>query len=269
MLILLSPAKQMNFDAATRDLPITTPALIDQTRMLSKTTRGLTIKKIKSMMGLSDDLARLNYERFKAFDADQPGTKQAAMAFNGEVYRGLAAGELSGADLDWAQDHVRLLSGLYGALRPLDGIHPYRLEMGRKLHTRRGENLYDFWGKLIAKHLNETLAEETDPVVLNLASNEYFKSVDQKTLKARVITANFKEEKDGQLRMLMVYAKRARGMMARWAIENRTTNPSDLADFDTGGYRLDASQSSDGNLTFTRPQPEVMKAKPKAKARAA
>ncbi len=258
MLVLLSPAKNMNFDPVERDLPATTPSLINETRILSRTTRGLTQSKIKAMMGISDDLARLNRERFQAFDAQKTGEKQAALAFNGEVYRGLDAATLSAEDLDWAQDHLRLLSGMYGTLRPLDAIHPYRLEMGRKLHTRRGENLYDFWGKLIAKDLNNVLAEQTHPVVLNLASNEYFKSVDKTSLKARVITASFKEEKDGQLRSLMVYAKKARGMMARWVIENRVTDPADLVKFDAGGYRFEADGSQDGDLLFTRPQPAAV-----------
>ncbi len=261
MLVLLSPAKNMNFDAVARELPSTTPALIDDTRILSKTTRGLTITKLKSMMGINDDLARLNRERFQAFDAEQPGVKQAAFAFNGEVYRGLDAATMSDDDLAWAQDHLRILSGMYGALRPLDGIHPYRLEMGRKLHTRRGENLYDFWGNSIAKELNALQAEDDTPVVLNLASNEYFKSVDKKTLKARVITATFKEEKDGQLRALMVYAKKARGLMARWVIENRITDPADLVKFNAGGYRFEEAGSKDGDLLFTRPQPAPVNAK--------
>lgn len=260
MLILLSPAKAMNFDPVERDLPATEPALIGETRILSKTTRQLTAPKIKAMMKISDDLAALNRERFQAFDADQPGEKQAAFAFNGEVYRGLEADSLSEADLDYAQDHLRILSGMYGALRPLDAIHPYRLEMGRKLHTRRGESLYDFWGNGIAKELNRLQDGESDPVVLNLASNEYFKSVDRKTLKARIITATFKEEKDGQLRALMVFAKKARGMMARWAIQNRVEDPADLRKFDLGGYRFEAEGSSDTNLLFTRPQPAAAKA---------
>lgn len=260
MLILLSPAKNMNFDPVERDLPATEPPLIGETRILSKTTRQLTAPKIKAMMKISDDLARLNRERFQAFDADAPGEKQAAFAFNGEVYRGLEADSLSDADLDYAQDHLRILSGMYGALRPLDAIHPYRLEMGRKLHTRRGENLYDFWGDRIAKELNSLQEGKDNPVVLNLASNEYFKSVDRKKLKGRVITANFKEEKDGQLRALMVFAKKARGMMARWAIQNRVDDPAELRKFDLGGYRFEADGSSEDELLFTRPQPVAAKA---------
>ena len=266
MLILLSPAKQLNFDDLPRDLPMTTPALIEETRALSAETRKLSAAKIKAMMGISDDLAQLNRARFQAFDADEPGRKQAALAFNGEAYRGLDAASLSDDDLAWAQDHLRLLSGFYGALKPLDAIQPYRLEMGRKLHTSRGESLYDFWGSLISEHLNEAMSGDDDPIVLNLASNEYFKSVDKKALKARVITANFKEEKDGQLRMLMVYAKKARGLMSRWVIENRISNPEDLTGFNLGGYTIDMAGSKDGNLLFTRPQPAPAKAKKKAKA---
>ncbi|WP_203293121.1 peroxide stress protein YaaA [Maricaulis parjimensis] len=260
MLILLSPAKNMNFDPVERALPSTTPSLIDDTRILSKTTRQLTVSKLKSMMGINEDLAQLNRERFQVFDADQPGEKQAALAFNGEVYRGLDAATMSEDDLAYAQDHLRILSGMYGALRPLDAIHPYRLEMGRKLHTRRGENLYDFWGKKIGQELNGLMEGEAEPVVLNLASNEYFKSVDKKTLKARIITPVFKEEKDGQLRALMVYAKKARGMMARWAIENRISDPADLVKFDAGGYRFEPDGSKGDNLLFTRPQPAPAKA---------
>ncbi|MBR9824796.1 MAG: peroxide stress protein YaaA [Alphaproteobacteria bacterium] len=255
MLVLLSPAKNMNFDPVERDLAATTPTLIDETRILSKTTRGLTVSKIKAMMGISDDLATLNRERFQAFDADQPGEKQAAFAFNGEVYRGLEAETLSDDALAYAQDHLRLLSGMYGVLRPLDTIHPYRLEMGRKLHTGRGESLYDFWGDKIAKELNDAQDDIAEPVILNLASNEYFKSVDKKKLKARVITATFKEEKDGQLRALMVYAKKARGMMARWVMENRITDPADLTKFNVAGYRFEEAGSKSDNLLFTRPQP--------------
>lgn len=264
MLILLSPAKNMNFDPVERVLETTEPTLIDQTRILSKTTRGLTQAKLRAMMGINADLARLNYERFQAFRAEEPGVKPAAFAFNGEVYRGLDAASMSDDDLAYAQDHLRLLSGMYGALRPLDAIHPYRLEMGRRLHTRRGENLYDFWGQHIAKHLNELSSDDEQPVILNLASNEYFKSVDTKTLKGRVITATFKEEKDGELRALMVYAKKARGMMARWAVQNRISNPAELVKFDGGGYRFEAEGSADGNLLFTRPQPETL-AQKKAK----
>ena len=190
-------------------------------------------------MKISADLARLNRERFQAFDADQPGTKQAALAFAGEVYRGLEAGTLDDDDLAYAQDHLRILSGLYGLLRP---------------------------GDKIARHLNELQAGDSDPVVLNLASNEYFKAVDQKALKARVITASFKEEKDGQARMLMVFAKKARGMMARWAIENRISDPADLVKFDAGGYTYDEVGSSESDLLFTRPQPAAAGAKAKAEA---
>ncbi|MHA6289289.1 peroxide stress protein YaaA [Maricaulis sp. CAU 1757] len=253
MLILLSPAKNMNFDPVGRDLDLTEPPLIDETRILSKTTRQLSLNKLKSMMKINDDLARLNRDRFQAFDTEAPGEKAAAFAFNGEVYRGLDATSLGDEDLAWAQDHVRILSGMYGLLRPLDGIHPYRLEMGRKLHTRRGETLYDFWGDRIARELN-TLQSD-NPVVLNLASNEYFKSVDKKTLKGRVITATFKEEKDGQLRALMVYAKKARGLMARWVIENRVEDPDELVKFDLGGYRYQPDGSKPDDLLFTRPQP--------------
>jgi len=259
MLILLSPAKQLDFEPAVLSLTPTRPALIERARELSKTTAKLSAKKLKSLMDLSDDLARLNAARFEAFDPDLPptaeGAKPAALAFNGEVYRGLDAGSLSEADLAWAQDRLRILSGLYGALAPLDAIQPYRLEMGTKLKTKKGESLYDFWGEDIASELNRLVADDPEPVIVNLASNEYFKAAKPKALKARVVSCDFKEEKDGKLRALMVYAKKARGMMARWIIENRIEDPERLKAFDVAGYAYDADGSTPDRLLFTRPQP--------------
>jgi len=259
MLILLSPAKQLDFEPAAITLPATRPALIERTRELSRTTGTLTAKKIKTLMKLSDDLAKLNAERFKALDPDLPpdadGAKPAALAFAGEVYRGLDAGSLSEADLAWAQDRLRILSGLYGALAPLDAIQPYRLEMGTKLKTRKGETLYDFWGDDIAGELDRLASRHASPVIVNLASNEYARAARLKTLNARVISCEFKEEKDGALRSLMVYAKKARGMMARWIIENRIENPERLKEFNVEGYRFDPAGSSETALLFSRPQP--------------
>ena len=163
---------------------------------------------------------------------------------------------MSRDDLNWAQDHLLILSGLYGALRPLDAIQPYRLEMGTRLHTRRGESLYDFWGDHIGKYIDPQLATDDEPVIVNLASNEYSKAARLKNRKARIITPDFKEEKDGQLRALMVYAKKARGMMARWIIQNRIESPDALTRFNDGGYRFEPEGSSQDKWLFTRPQPD-------------
>ncbi|MEO1039299.1 MAG: peroxide stress protein YaaA [Pseudomonadota bacterium] len=255
MLILLSPAKQLDFDPARESLTPSQPMLADKTRKLAKTTAKLSASDLKSLMGLSDDLARLNRERFKAFDMDAEGGKPAALAFAGEVYRGLDAASLSDADLVWAQDHLRILSGLYGVLRPLDAIQPYRLEMGTRLNNPGGANLYAFWDGVIANALEADLTGQTSRTIVNLASNEYAKAAQLTSLDARVVSVDFKEEKDGRLRSLMVFAKKARGMMARWIIENRIEDPQALSRFDVDGYRYDAEGSTADRLLFTRPQP--------------
>jgi uncharacterized protein len=257
MLLLLSPAKSLDFSPAPDAPEVTEPVLMDQVAILSKTTRGLTKPKLKALMGISDDLAALNRERFQAFStAPEPdAVKPAILAFNGDVYRGLDAGSLERAALDWAQDHVRILSGLYGVLRPYDALQPYRLEMGTRLKTRRGETLYDFWGKHIAKALNADLGGDESPTVINLASKEYFSAVDRKALKARVITCDFKDIKDGKARTLGFFAKYARGLMARFAAETGAERPEDLKAFDREGYAFDAGLSTDNTWVFSRPQP--------------
>jgi cytoplasmic iron level regulating protein YaaA (DUF328/UPF0246 family) len=218
MLIVLSPAKSLDYtplDPVTgASLPLTTPQLKSDIAELAKTTSKLTRQDLRSLMSISEKLAELNFERFKAFDPACEDGLQAAMAFDGDVYEGLQARKLDRAGLDWAQDHLRILSGLYGLLRPLDALQPYRLEMGTRLKTKRGANLYDFWGDRLSKAINADLAGQSAPIVLNLASTEYFGAVSKKALKARVITANFKEIKDGEARVLSFYAKRARGAMA-------------------------------------------------------
>lgn len=259
MLILLSPAKALNFEPRGAEMETTRPALMHRTRILSKTTANLTAPKLKQLMGLSEDLAVLNRERFKAFDPESEAGRPAAMVFNGEVYRGLDAPSMSQADLTWSQDHLRILSGLYGVLRPLDRIQPYRLEMGTRLKTRKGSNLYDFWGEDIAKSLEADLAGQSSPAVVNLASNEYSKAAKLKTLGVPVITPDFKEEKDGKLRALMVYAKQARGSMARWIIDNRIEDPEALKDFTVGGYRFEPEGSTADKWLFARPQPTPVK----------
>jgi len=205
-------------------------------------------------MDLSDALATLNVARYGAwsrtFSADN--SKQAVLAFNGDVYEGLDAGSLSQADLDWAQTHLGILSGLYGILRPLDWMQPYRLEMGTKLPNPRGKDLYAWWGDTLAEHLNQQLAEQGDNVIVNLASQEYFKAVDRKALSARVVECVFEDYKGGHYKIISFYAKRARGLMARWAIRQRASTPRQLEGFDLEGYAFHPAASSPERLVFRR-----------------
>ena len=267
MLVLLSPAKNLNFDPAPDAPAATKPALAKHTAELADVARKLTRAKIKSLMGISDTLADLNFERFQAFKTSgkAPGAKQAVLAFNGDVYWGLDAASLGEDDLVYAQDTLRMLSGLYGVLRPLDAIQPYRLEMGSKLKTGRGGDLHAFWGDLIAKEVNKALKAHDDQTVINLASNEYFSAVDRSVLKFPVVTPAFKEEKDGRLKSLMFYAKRARGAMARWIIENRIDRRDGLKDFSVDGYKFRPDGSDEENWLFTRPQPKPKGAASKKK----
>ena len=255
MLIVLSPAKALNFAAGPESAPLTLPQPADQTAELAETTRKLRAADLKRMMSLSDSLAQLNRERFQAFDPASEDGLQAAFAFNGDVYAGLKARELDRKALAWAQDHVRILSGLYGVLRPLDAIQPYRLEMGVRIKTKRGQSLYDFWGPRIAEALNAAAAGHKDRTLVNCASEEYFGAVDRAALKLPVVSCRFLEEKDGERRIVSFYAKRARGMMARYAIDNRIDSVADLRGFDVGGYRFQPELSSDETFTFSRPQP--------------
>jgi cytoplasmic iron level regulating protein YaaA (DUF328/UPF0246 family) len=255
MLIVLSPAKALDFAAAPVQAPLTTPELAEHTAELSRTTRRLTVRDLRRLMSLSDDLARLNRDRFQAFDPESEDGLQAAFAFNGDVYMGLRARELDRKALAWAQDHVRILSGLYGVLRPLDAIQPYRLEMGTRLKTRRGGSLYAFWGARLSQALDAALAGHKDRTLVNCASGEYFGAVDRTALKAPVVSCRFLEEKDGEARIISFYAKKARGLMARYAIDHRIERAGDLRAFDSQGYRFVRELSSDGEFTFARPQP--------------
>ena len=257
MLTLLSPAKNLNFDPAPTAPKATKPQLAADAGELLEAAKALPKGKLKSMMRLSDSLADLNFERFQAIASLRAtkGTKQAALAFNGDVYLGLEAKSLNTEELEYAQDHLRILSGLYGILRPLDGIFPYRLEMGAKLQNPRGEDLYAFWGERIAALINKAVKAHDDKTIVNLASNEYFSAVDRRALKSPVVTPVFKEEKDGKLRQLQFFAKRARGLMARWIVQNRIDNAAALMDFREEGYRRREDLSGEGEMVFTRPQP--------------
>jgi cytoplasmic iron level regulating protein YaaA (DUF328/UPF0246 family) len=256
MLILLSPAKNLDWSAPPAGLPMTAPVLLKDANALAKVARKLKAADLKRLMDLSDKLAELNVARFQAFKTEPAAeaVKQAALAFNGDVYQGLQAKTLSADDLAWAQRHLRILSGLYGVLRPLDAIQPYRLEMGVKLAAGKGENLYDFWGAKIAK----ALAAEKPGVVLNLASDEYFSAVDLKALKTPVITPKFLDVKDGKARPVFMFVKRARGLMARHIIENRIEDPDALKSVNLSGYRFDAKASSASSWVYSRPQPKAV-----------
>ena len=257
MLTLLSPAKKMNMTPAETDVPVTQPRLHDDMKELAAVAKTQTAEDLKRLMHISDNLAAMNFERFQAFNLDNRSNsaKPAGLAFDGDVYWGLEATSLSGDTLAYAQDHLRILSGLYGVLRPMDTIQPYRLEMGTRMANGRGKSLYDFWGARIADQLNTDLAGHTDTTVVNLASNEYFKAVDTKALGQTVVTAKFLNVKDGESRSLMYYAKHARGSMARWIMENRIDRADGLKDFNADSYTLDAAASTDNELVFTRPQP--------------
>ena len=257
MLIVLSPAKALNFAAPARPAPVTTPEMVEDIAELSTVTRKLTVRQLKSLMDLSDNLATLNRERFQAFDPAMEDGLQAAFAFNGDVYSGLKARELDKKGLAYAQDHIRILSGLYGLLKPMDAIQAYRLEMGTQLKTKRGKSLYAFWGDRIAKALNDHGRGAKDPTLVNAASQEYFGAVDLKALELPVVNLRFLEEKDGEAKIISFYAKKARGLMARYAIDNRIEKAADLKAFDSEGYRFQASASTDGEWVFSRPQPPL------------
>jgi cytoplasmic iron level regulating protein YaaA (DUF328/UPF0246 family) len=255
MLMVISPAKSLDFTAPKAVLPLTMPALKPQIAELAKVTRKLTAPDLKRLMHISDALAKLNRERFQAFDPELEEGLQAVIAFNGDVYAGLAARELDRPALEWAQDHLRILSGLYGVLRPFDALQPYRLEMGTRLKTKRGGNLYDFWGETISKTLNAAAEGHEDPTLVNLASQEYFGAVDAKALKLPVVTCHFKEEKHGELRVLGFFAKKARGRMARFIIDNRIDRAEGLKGFDLDGYSFKPNLSTEADWVFARPQP--------------
>jgi cytoplasmic iron level regulating protein YaaA (DUF328/UPF0246 family) len=249
MLIVVSPAKSLNMDPVEGVTP-THPDFQADADSLAKTASRLSQAKLRELMSISADLAKLNADRFKAFG--EMDSKPAALAFNGDTYQGLEAGTLEPDEMTWAQDHLRILSGLYGLLRPLDDIQPYRLEMGSKLKTRKGPNLYKYWGDRIAKALNDQAEATGSEILVNCASNEYFGAVDTKALKLRVITPVFMENKDGKPKIVSFYAKRARGAMARFIIQNRLTEADALQDFDTGGYAYQADMSEPDKPVFLR-----------------
>ena len=254
MLMVISPAKTLDFESKPVTARFTQPQYLDHSQELIEQLRELSPAQISELMHVSDKIGGLNAARFGSWTpAFTPANaKQALLAFKGDVYTGLNAETFSDADFSYAQDHLRMLSGLYGLLRPLDLMMPYRLEMGTKLANARGKDLYAFWGTRISEWLNEALAEQGDDVLLNLASNEYFSAVKKPALNARIINTEFKDLKNGQHKIISFYAKKARGMMSRFVIKERINNPDHLKQFDDQGYRFSAEQSKPDLLVFLR-----------------
>lgn len=251
MFCVVSPAKKLDFDTPAPSLSFTQSIFLDDTIELSETTKKLTRANLSQLMKISEKLSDLNYARFQGFSTpfDQYNAKPAALAFSGDTYVGLEASSLNEADFAFAQDHFGILSGFYGLLRPLDLIQPYRLEMGTRLATDRGNTLYEFWDSQIAERLNELNGDEA---LINCASNEYFKAVQKKALKGPVITPVFKEIKMGVAKTIGLMAKRARGSMARYIIQNRIDSPEAIKDFDEGGYIYRKDLSNETDWVFTR-----------------
>ena len=254
MLTLLSPAKTLDFETAPVTGHATLPDRLDESAELIDVLRPYTPDELGALMKLSPKLSELNVERYHSWQIPFPHgqAKQAVLAFKGDVYTGLEAEQMSVAELDYAQDHLRILSGLYGLLRPLDEILPYRLEMGTKLKNPRGADLYAFWGETITEMLNQVIEETGATEVVNLASNEYFRAVKPKKLKAPLITPVFKDEKNGQYKIISFYAKKARGMMAAFQIRERIEKADGLKDFSTAGYRFSEEDSSASEWVFKR-----------------
>lgn len=248
MKILLSPAKKLDFNKHGQKIQESTPFFLNKSEELIKVLKKKNKNQIGDMMKLSDSLSDLNYNRFQNFGSEKNPHKEAVFVFNGEVYTGLDAQGLTEKELIFATNSLRILSGLYGILKPGDIIQPYRLEMGTKLKFKNHKNLYDFWGDSILKHLNN----EEQELIINLASNEYNKVVKLKKIEATVITPNFKEFKNGQYKTIMVYAKKARGMMAKWIIQNEINKVEILKNFNQDGYCFNEELSQGNDWIFTR-----------------
>jgi cytoplasmic iron level regulating protein YaaA (DUF328/UPF0246 family) len=250
MLIVISPAKKLDYTSAVNSPLTTQPALLDHSKELAQGLKTLAPQDVSSLMSLSDKLGALNFERFQEWQTPftKDNARPAVLAFKGDVYQGLDADSMSDEDLRWAQDHLRILSGLYGLLRPLDLMQAYRLEMGTKFANPRGGDLYQFWGDIITDELNKT----DYSVLVNLASNEYFKSVRKKAIGARIITPVFMDKKNDKYKIISFYAKKARGLMSSYIIRNRITEVEQIKKFDTDGYSYNAALSDADQWVFVR-----------------
>lgn len=251
MLAVLSPAKKLNFDEKPEGLIETLPEYQTDANRLAGIAKKLSVSELRDLMKISEDLAKLNRERFQGFakESTEQNSKQAMLAFAGDTYVGLDAESMNADEQAYAQDHLRILSGLYGLLRPMDRIQPYRLEMGSRLANKEGPSLYAYWGTKLAKAMDDASG---GALVVNCASTEYFKAANQKAMKSAVITPSFKENRDGELKMIGFFAKKARGAMARYMIANRVDTLDGLKDFDVDGYKFQPKLSDETNLTFTR-----------------
>ncbi|MCB1867282.1 MAG: peroxide stress protein YaaA [Gammaproteobacteria bacterium] len=256
MLLVISPAKTLDYQSKVKIGTHTIPEYLDDAQLLINRARGFSVLDIAELMQVSINIAELNFERFHSWSLPftVQNARQAVLAFKGDVYTGLDVDSFTSADFKYAQAHLRILSGLYGLLRPLDLMQPYRMEMGRKIETERGHNLYQFWREKITDGLNKQLQRLKSRYLINLASQEYFKSIESRRLIAEIITPEFREWKGGQYRMIGVYAKQARGRLSRFIIRNRLTEPEAMQGFDADGYRFNDKLSSDAKLVFTRRQ---------------
>ncbi|MAD06503.1 MAG: peroxide stress protein YaaA [Gammaproteobacteria bacterium] len=254
MLAILSPAKTLDYETPLTISKSTQPDFNNESKELISTLRKFAPAEISSLMKISDNLAELNHRRYAEWQsaANTGNARPAIFAFKGDVYQGLDAQTLAARDVNFAQKHLRVLSGLHGLLRPLDLIQPYRLEMGTRLTTRRGSNLYQFWGDKITDSINEALAQQTSKVLVNLASNEYYQVIQPERIEGRILTINFKELRDGKYRFVSFSAKKARGLMARYMIDNRIIRPNQLRQFDVDNYTFNEALSSDDEWIFTR-----------------
>lgn len=254
MLVVISPAKNLDYDSPLPTDQYSQPRMLERAQELVDRCQALSPQQLSELMKISDKLAGLNAARFGEWHTPftPNNARPAIYAFDGDVYSGLAAEKLSDQAIAYSQEHLRILSGLYGVLRPLDLMQPYRLEMGTKLDTARGHNLYEFWGDEITDMLNEDLEALDSDILVNLASQEYFASVKNKRLKAKIITPVFKDEKNGQYKVISFWAKKARGMMARFIMSEQPKSVSDLRQFNSGGYRFNADESTDNELVFYR-----------------
>ncbi len=257
MLFVISPAKALDYDTPAHVKTFTQPLFVEQAGELIAVLREKSPQQVAELMDLSDQLAGLNVARYEAWSPKftAKNSKQAVLAFDGDVYGGLDARTLNEEELDWLQQHLCILSGLYGVLRPLDRMQPYRLEMGTRLKTDKGTNLYRFWGSQIAEYLNRRARADRSPVLVNLASEEYFKAVDLKALQPRVVSCVFEEKKGAKYQIVSFFAKRARGLMVRYALQRRASKPEDLKGFDLEGYRFCAAASETDRLVFRREAP--------------
>ena len=256
MLIVVSPAKTLDYESALPTEEFTEPGLLDKSQLLINRLRDFSALDLSELQHVSSKIAELNFERNHQWETpfSPDNARQAMFAFKGDVYAGLDAYSMSEKNLKFAQDHLRILSGLYGLLRPLDLMRPYRLEMGTKLSTSQGKNLYEFWGMQITDAINAQLAELGAESLINLASNEYFKAIKAKNINARIITPQFKEYKNGEYKMIGFYAKKARGLMTRYIIDNELTRAEDIQSFDVEGYQFKPAMSDGNNWVYTRRQ---------------